>query len=62
MQFLYTTKIKPLEVNVSFLDPLETSENQRFFLFSGDIKGSIELKWVKQVKYWREWYNLMSLS
>ena len=62
MQFLHTTKIKPVEVNVSFLDPLETSESQRFFLFSGDIKGSIEPKWVKQVQYWREWYNLMSLS
>ena len=50
MQFLYTTKIKPLEVNVSFLDPLETSESQRFFMFLGDIKRSIEPKWVKQVQ------------
>ena len=59
MQFLHTTKIKPVEVNVSFLDLLE---NQRFFMFSGNIKGNIELKWVKQVQYWREWYSLMLLS
>ena len=59
MQFLHTTKIKPVEVNVSFLDLLES---QRFFMFSGNIKGNIELKWVKQVQYWREWYSLMLLS
>ena len=62
MQFLHTTKIKPVEVNVSFLDLLETSESQRFFMFSGNIKGNIEPKWVKQVQYWREWCSLMLLS
>ena len=34
LQFLYTTKIKPVEVNVNFLYHLETSENHRYFVFS----------------------------
>ena len=47
MYFLYTTKIKPVEVNVNLLYPLETSENHIFGV-SGDTKGNNDLKWVKK--------------
>ena len=30
LQFLHKTKIKPVDVNVDFLYPLETSENHSF--------------------------------
>ena len=32
----------PVEVNVNFLYPLETSENHRFLMFPGVIKGNID--------------------
>ena len=48
LQFLYATKVRPVEVNINFLYPLETLENHRFFMFSGDTKGNIDPKWVKQ--------------
>ena len=54
-----TTKIKPVEVNANFLYPLETSENHRFFMFSGGTKGNIDPKWVKQLQYRQEQHNLM---
>ena len=47
LQFLSTTKIKPVVVNLCFLYLLETSENQRFLMFSGGRKGNIDPKWVK---------------
>ena len=45
------TKMKPAEVNVTFLYPLETSENYRFFMFPGGTKGNNDAKWVKQQQY-----------
>ena len=62
MQFLHTTKIKPVEVNVNFLYHLETSENHRCLMFSGSIKGNIDPKWVNQLQYRRERHNLMLLA
>ena len=53
--------MKPVEVNVNFLYHLETSENHRF-MFLGGTKGNIDLKWVKQQQYRREWHNLMLLA
>ena len=47
MYFLYMTKIKPVEVNINFLYPLETSENHKFDV-SGCAKGNIDPKWVKK--------------
>ena len=32
-QFLHTTNIKPVDVNVTFLCPLEISENHNFLMF-----------------------------
>ena len=46
-------------INVNFPYPLETSENHRFFMFSGGIKGNIDPKWVKQLQYQRERHNLI---
>ena len=40
--------MKPVEVNVSFLYHLETSENDRFFMFLGGTKENIDPKWAKQ--------------
>ena len=34
------------EVNVNFLYPLKTTENDRFLMFSGFIKGNVNPKWV----------------
>ena len=51
LQFLYMTKTKPVEVNVNFLYPLESSENHRFFMFLEGIKENIDPKWVKQLQY-----------
>ena len=45
------TKIKPVEVNVNFLYPQETSENQKFLMFSVDAKGNTDPKWVKKQQY-----------
>ena len=56
------TKIKPVEVNVTFLYPLETSENHRYLIFSWSIKEDIVPKWVKHLQYSREWQNLMLLA
>ena len=55
-------KIKPVEVNVTFLYPLETSENHIYLIFSEGIKEDIGPKWVKHLQYWREWQNLMLLA
>ena len=41
----------PVEVNVNFLYPLETSENLGFLMFSDGIKGNIDPKWVKQLQF-----------
>ena len=41
---------------------METSENHRFFMFSGGTKGNIDPKLVKQQHYRREQYNLMLLA
>ena len=54
--------MKPAEVNVNFLYPLETSENRRLFMFPGGTKGNIDPKWVKQQQYRRERHNLMFLA
>ena len=54
--------MKPVEVNVNFLYDMETSENQRFFMFLGGKKENIDPKWVKQQQYRREWHNLMLLA
>ena len=51
LKFLYTTKIKPVEVNVNFLYSLETSENHRFLKFPGGTKENIDPKWIKQQQY-----------
>ena len=48
-----------MEVNINFLCTLQTSENHRFFMFSGDIKGNINPKWVTQLQYRRERHNLI---
>ena len=49
-------------VDIKFLYHLETSENHRFFMFSGSRKGNIDPKWVKQQQYRREWHNLILLA
>ena len=54
--------MKPVDVNVTFLYHLETSEKHRFFMFLGGTKGNIYLKWLKQQQYRREWHNLMLLA
>ena len=46
-------------INVNFPYTLETSENHRFFMFSGGIKGNINPKWVNQLQYRRERHNLI---
>ena len=46
LQFLCATKTKPVEVDVKFLYPLETSEKHRYLMLSGDTKGNIEPKWA----------------
>ena len=33
-----------------FYAPKEISENDKFFMFSGGIKGNINPKWVKQLQ------------
>ena len=43
-----TTKIKPVEVNVNFLYPLETLKYHKFLMFSGGPEGYIDPKWVKK--------------
>ena len=48
--FLYTTKIRPVEVNVNFLYPSETSENHIFDVSEG-TKGNINPKWIKKQQY-----------
>ena len=40
--------IKPLQVNVRFLNPLKTSENLWFFIFAGVLEGNSGMNWVKQ--------------
>ena len=40
--------MKPVEVNVNFLYPLETPENHKFLMFLGGTKENIDPKWVKQ--------------
>ena len=60
--FLYTTKMKPVAVNVNFLYHFQTSENHGFSMFLGGTKGNIDPKWVKQQQYQREWHNLMLLA
>ena len=52
----------PVEVYVNFLYPLETSEKHKVLMFSGDIKGNIDPKWVKKLQYRRERHNLMLLA
>ena len=54
--------MKPVEANVNLLYHLETSENHRFFMFSGGTKGNIDPKWIKQQQYRREWQNVMLLA
>ena len=34
--------MKPVEVNVNFFYPLETSENHRLFMFPGGTNGKID--------------------
>ena len=41
---------------------MEASESHRFFMFSGGIKWSIDLKWVKEQQYCRERHNFMLLA
>ena len=43
--------MKQVDVNVSFLYHLETSENHRFFMFLGGTERNIDPKWVKQQQY-----------
>ena len=54
--------MKPVEVNVNILYPLETSENHRLFMFPGDTKRNIDPEWLKQQQYRRERHNFMLLA
>ena len=46
-----TTYINPFSTNVLLLYLLKTSENLRFFMFSGGIQWDIGWKWVNK-DYW----------
>ena len=52
--------MKPFDVNINFLYPLETlKKKHRFFMFPGVTKANIDPKWVKQQQYR---HNLMLLT
>ena len=54
--------MEQVEVNVNFLYPLETSENDTFLMFSGGTKGNTDPTWVKQQQYQRERHNVMLVA
>ena len=54
--------MEQVEVNVNFLYPLETSENDIFLMFSGGTQGNTDSTWVKQQQYRRERHNVMLVA
>ena len=46
--------MKPVEVNVKFPCPLKTTKSDKFLMFSGNTKGNIDPKLVKQRQYRQE--------
>ena len=45
-----------------FYNPRKHRKTRDFSMLLGGIKREIEPKWVKQLEYRREWYNLMLLA